>query len=143
MVLESTLCRTFPPPPQIHAIRFAPLSRCPILRTPGHTLSGLWGSRPGGLFRDSFRTLPGFGPEGPRETLCRAGPILIIVFQLIRTRVTARLLQSPGPPAEPRNPGTPKVHFKVRKMPFSTPRKKGPKSQLKCPKSPFWGIKKF
>ena len=40
---------------------------------------------------------------------------------------------------EPRNPETPKVHFKVRKMPFSTPRKKGPKSQLKCPKSPFLG----
>ena len=38
-------------------------------------------------------------------------------------------------------PETPKVLFKVRKMPFSTPRKKGPKSQLQCPKSPFWGFK--
>ena len=28
--------------------------------TPGRTLSGLQGSRSGGLFRDSFRTLPGF-----------------------------------------------------------------------------------
>ena len=34
---------------------------------------------------------------------------------------------------------TPKVHFKVRKMPFSTPRKKGPKSQLKCPKKSLFG----
>ena len=34
VVLESTLCSTFPPPPpQIHAIRFAPpLSRCPNKR---------------------------------------------------------------------------------------------------------------
>ena len=27
-------------------------------------------------------------------------------------------LQTPSPPTEPRNPETPKVHFKVRKMPF-------------------------
>ena len=52
---------------------------------------------------------------------------------------THKAKKSPSPPAEPRNPETPKVHFKVRKMPFSTPRKKGPKSQLKCPKSPFFG----
>ena len=32
LVLESTVCSTFPPPPQIPVIRFAhPLSRCPIL----------------------------------------------------------------------------------------------------------------
>ena len=49
------------------------------------------------------------------------------------------MLQSPNPPTEPRNPETPKVHSKVQRMPFSTPRKKGPKSQLKCPKSPFLG----
>ena len=34
--------------------------------TPGRTLSGLLGPCPGVLFRDSFRTLPGFsGPKGP------------------------------------------------------------------------------
>ena len=49
-------------------------------------------------------------------------------------------LQSPSPPTEPRNPEAPKVHFKVRKMPFWTFRKNGPKSQLKCPKSPFLDI---
>ena len=38
---------------------------------------------------------------------------------------------------EPRNP---KVHFKVRKMPFWTPRKNGPQSPFKCPKNVlFWG----
>ena len=51
-------------------------------------------------------------------------------------------LQTPRPATEPRklgrNPETSKVHFKVRKMPFWTPRKNGPKSQLKCPKSPFF-----
>ena len=31
--------------------------------TPGRTFQGLWGSRLRGLFRDSFRTLPGW-PEG-------------------------------------------------------------------------------
>ena len=50
-----------------------------------------------------------------------------------------KALQSPGPTTEPRNPGTPKVHFKVRNMPFWTPRKKGPKSQLKCPKRTTFG----
>ena len=45
--------------------------------TPGRTLSGLWGSRPGGLFRDSFRTLSGFRARRAREALCRAGPILM------------------------------------------------------------------
>ena len=50
------------------------------------------------------------------------------------------VLQTPGPSTEPRNPETPKVHFKVRKMPFSTPQRKGPKSQLKCPKTPFLDI---
>ena len=49
------------------------------------------------------------------------------------------ILQTPGPPTEPRNPKTPKVHFEVRKMPFWNPRKIGPKSQLKCPKGPFLG----
>ena len=44
--------------------------------TPGRTLSGLWGSRARGLFRDSFRTLSGFRARRGRETLCRAGPIL-------------------------------------------------------------------
>ena len=33
------------------------------------TLSGLWGSRPGGLFRDSFRTLSGSRAQRARETL--------------------------------------------------------------------------
>ena len=47
--------------------------------TPGRTLSGLWGSCPGGLFRDSFRTLPGFRARRGRETLCGAAPILILV----------------------------------------------------------------
>ena len=47
---------------------------------PGRTLRGLWGSRPGGLFRDSFRTLPGFRARRGRETLCRAGPILKLHF---------------------------------------------------------------
>ena len=44
-------------------------------------------------------------------------------------------LQKARPATEPRNPETRKVHFKVRKMPFRTPPKNGPKSQLKCPKT--------
>ena len=32
-------------------------------------------------------------------------------------------LQTPRPATEPRNPETPKVHFKVRKMPFGSPEK--------------------
>ena len=39
----------------------------------GLTLSGIWGS---GLFRDSFRTLPGFRARRARETLRRAELIL-------------------------------------------------------------------
>ena len=38
----------------------------------------------------------------------------------------------PRPATEPRNPKSPKVHFKVRKIPFWT-RKNGRKSQFKCP----------
>ena len=50
-------------------------------------------------------------------------------------------LQTPRPAAERGNPETPKVHLKVRRMPFSTPRKNGPNSQLKCPKmSPETGF---
>ena len=36
-------------------------------------------------------------------------------------------------------PWNPKSAFKSLKMPFWTPRKNGPKSQLKCQKSPFFG----
>ena len=54
--------------------------------------------------------------------------------------VLALTLQTPWPATEPRNPETPKVHLKVRKMPFWTPRKNAPKSQLKCPKSLFLDI---
>ena len=51
-----------------------------LLRLRGALFSGLWGSRFGGLFRDSFRTLPGFRARRARETLCWAGPILSVVF---------------------------------------------------------------
>ena len=47
-------------------------------------------------------------------------------------------LQTPRPSTEPQNPETPKVHFKVRKMPFWTPRQNDPQSQLKCPKTHSW-----
>ena len=41
-------------------------------------------------------------------------------------------LQTPWPATEPRNPETPKVHLKVRKMPFWTPRKNGIFRTFKC-----------
>ena len=44
----------------------------------------------------------------------------------------SKLANAQSPPTEPRNPGTPKVHFKVRKMPFWTPRKNGIFRALKC-----------
>ena len=42
------------------------------------------------------------GPDSDKETMHHPAPVL----------------QTPGPPTEPRNPETPKVHVKVRKMPF-------------------------
>ena len=57
-------------------------------------------------------------------------------------------LQMPRPATEPRNPETPKVHSKVRKMPFSTPREKWARKPIKMskkslfrpipPKGTFW-----
>ena len=40
--------------------------------------------------------------------------------KLRRQIFMTRVLQTPRPATEPRNPETPKVHFKVREMPFST-----------------------
>ena len=49
-----------------------------------------------------------------------------------KTVPTVLGLQTPRPATEPRTPKSPKVHFKVRKIPFWT-RKNGRKSQFKCP----------
>ena len=47
-------------------------------------------------------------------------------------------LQSPGPPAEPRNPETRKVHPKVQKIPFDPP-EKGPQKSIKMCEKPALG----
>ena len=48
-------------------------------------------------------------------------------------------LQTPSPPTESRNPETPKVQFKARKMPFLTPRKNDPNSQEQMPLKSIFG----
>ena len=50
-------------------------------------------------------------------------------------------LQSPGPSTEPRTPRPQKCILKSEKYHFGTPQKNGPKSLLKCRKSPFLEIK--
>ena len=58
----------------------------------------------------------------------------LVLFQssLRWTCPPALVFQSPGPPTEPRNPETPKVHlnndFEVREMPFWTPSRMAPKA---------------
>ena len=48
------------------------------------------------------------------------GPLLVVPDEGVRiwVCVCSYFANARGPPAEPRNPETPKVHFKVRKMPF-------------------------
>ena len=48
-------------------------------------------------------------------------------------------LQAPWPATEPRNPETPKVHLKVRKMPFWNPPDKWPQKSIKMSKQPGFG----
>ena len=64
-------------------------------------------------------------------------------FQAPTFRLPRLNLQSPGPPVqEPRNSETPKVHLKVRKMPFLDPPEELPnKASLNVQKVPFWGNK--
>ena len=50
--------------------------------TPGALFRDSGGPALSGLFRDSFRTLPGFWARRAQETLCRAGPLLRFYFFL-------------------------------------------------------------
>ena len=48
-------------------------------------------------------------------------------------------LQTPRPATEPRNSETPKLHCKVRQMPFWTPRRKLPQKSIKMSRKPVFG----
>ena len=67
--------------------------------TPGRTLSGLLGPCPGVLFRDSFRTLPGFsGPKGPGDPVWGGATCKAWRGQEETLRVCPRDLEVPSRP---------------------------------------------
>ena len=73
-----------------------------------------------------------------KKSLRKQSPRQIVCVQFWK-HFTAPNLQSLNPPTEPRNPETPKVDFKLRKMPFWPPSEKWPEKSIKMSKKPVFG----
>ena len=95
---------------------------------------------PEGVFHGCLRRPSGPGLGSVQQVSQECTWSVTKVSWTLRNTLGTLFLQTPQPATEPRKPETPKVHFKVRKMPFWTPRKNRPKSQLKCPKALFLDI---
>ena len=79
----------------------------------------------------SFRT------EFTNDDSCNYSKTLLALSRRLSATEHISVL-SAGPPTEPRNAKTPKVHFRVRKMPFWTPQEKWAQQSIKMSKSPFF-----